>query len=88
MLSTKFPELHEYASKAQYVIGNSKPCEGSLSTPAALIKTKARLTFVQILHLMRRRFFLDDTNKNFLQRAGANNAIMFEATSAIGQLAG
>ena len=83
-----FPELHEYASKAQYVIGNSKPCEGSLSTPAALIKTKARLTFVQIVHLMRRRFFLDVNNEKFLQRAGANNAIMFEAASAVGQLAG
>ena len=83
-----FPELHEYASKAQYVIGNSKPCEGSLSTPAALIKTKARLTFVQIVHLMRRRFFLDVKNEKFLQRAGANNAIMFEAASAVGQLAG
>ncbi len=46
-----FPELHEYASKAQYVIGNSKPCEGSLSTPtAALIRTKARLMFVQIVY--------------------------------------
>ncbi len=40
------------------------------------------------MHLIRRRYCLDPENEKFLQRAGANDAIMFEAASAVGRLAG
>ena len=83
-----FPELNHGACIAQYTVGNSKPVEGSMSTPCALLKTKPRMTFPQIVHLMRRRFFLEPQNQRFLQRVRANNGIMYTGAEGVGRLDG
>ena len=52
------------------------------------MKTKARLKFTQIVHLMRRRFFLEPQNQRFLQRVRANNGIMYKVAEFVGRLDG
>jgi hypothetical protein len=52
------------------------------------LKTKPRMTFPQIVHLMRRRFFLETQNQRFLQRVRANNGIMYTGAEGVGRLDG
>jgi hypothetical protein len=83
-----FKRLHKAASIAQFACGSSKGVESSMSTPCAMAKTKPRLNYATLVHLMRRGFFLHADNKEFLERVGDNRAVMFWAASKVGQLPG
>jgi hypothetical protein len=80
--------LFRACSIAQYAAGSSKRVESSMSTPCALARTKPRLSYPLLVHLMRRLYWLDPNNERFLEWVKTNNNDAFWAAGCVARLAG